>query len=279
MPGSRARALDKARNLPADVVIFDLEDAVAPAEKIAARQTVAEALHEGGYGGREVVVRINGLDTAWGADDLTLLAGAGADAILVPKVETAEMVADVRARMQDAAASTAIWAMMETPRAMLNATAIAAAPGLVCLVLGTNDLVKELGAAHTETRSPVATALGLCLLAGRAEGLAVLDGVYNAYQDQAGLRRECLQGREMGFDGKTLIHPGQLAVTNEVFGPSAEEIALAERHVTAFAEAEAAGQGIAVVDGRIVENLHVEMARQLLARAEAIVALEAEIAA
>ena len=280
MPGSKARALEKARGLAADVLILDLEDAVTPGEKGAARDLVAAAVAEGGYGGREIVVRINGLETEWGADDLSMAATSGAHAVLVPKVESAAMLADVEARLAAAGApgDLAIWAMMETPLGMLNAAEIAGATDrLACLVMGTNDLVKDLGAAHTTDRLPVITALGICMLAARAHGLAILDGVYNAFKDEDGLRISCQQGKDMGFDGKTLIHPAQLAVTNKVFGPGAEEIALAERYVAAFAEAEAAGQGVAVVDGRIVENLHVETARALLARAKTIAALEAEL--
>lgn len=277
MPGSKARALDKARGLSADALILDLEDAVVPAEKAAARDLVVAALAEGGYGKRELVIRINGLDTDWGEADLTAAAKAGPDAILVPKVESAAMIRDIEGRMNAAGAppTTAIWAMMETPLGMLNAAEIAAAsPRLTCMVMGTNDLVKDLNAAHTDLRLPVITALGLCMLAARAHGLTILDGVYNAFKDEDGLRASCVQGREMGFDGKTLIHPLQLAVTNEVFGPSSEQIALAERYVAAFAEAEASGQGVAVVDGRIVENLHVETAKRLLALAAAIETLE-----
>ncbi|MEL6996788.1 MAG: CoA ester lyase [Pseudomonadota bacterium] len=279
MPGSKPQALDKARSLAADALILDLEDAVVPAEKPAARDTVTAALAQGGYGGRELIVRINGLDTPWGPDDLIAAATSGADAVLIPKVESAETIHDVSARLDAAGAPNemAIWAMMETPRGMLNAAGIAgASPRLACLVMGTNDLVKELDAQHTETRLPVITALGLCMLAARANGQAILDGVYNAYKDDEGLRASCVQGREFGFDGKTLIHPAQLAFTNAVFGPDADEIALAERYVAAFAEAEAGGQGVAVVDGRIVENLHVETARKLLARADAIKALAAD---
>ena len=279
MPGSKPRALEKARGLAADVLILDLEDAVVPAEKVAARQQVLDAISQGGYGSRELVIRINGLDTEWGADDLAVAASSGADAVLIPKVESDSMIADVTARLKAAGAPETldVWAMMETPLGMLNAARIAASPRLACLVMGTNDLVKELDAAHTEARLPVITALGLCMLAARAYGLAIVDGVYNAYKDEEGLRTSCLQGKEMGFDGKTLIHPAQLAVTNQVFAPSAEDIALAERYVTAFAETEAAGQGVAVVDGRIVENLHVETARKLLGRAEAIARLEKEL--
>ena len=279
MPGSKERALEKAKGLSADVLILDLEDAVTPAEKDAARQMVVEAVKGGGYGGREIVIRINGLDTEWGSDDLAAAASCGPDAVLTPKVESAAMVHDVEARLSAAVApeGMSIWAMMETPLGMLNAAEIAgASKRLACLVMGTNDLVKDLGAAHTADRLPVVTALGLCMLAARAYGQVILDGVYNAFKDEDGLRASCEQGKAFGFDGKTLIHPAQLDVTNQVFGPSADEIALAERYVSAFAEAEAAGQGVAVVDGRIVENLHVETAPALLARAEAIRALEAE---
>ena len=282
MPGSKTRALEKARTLPADGLILDLEDAVGLAEKETARGLIADAVRGRGYGKREVVVRINGLDTQWGAADLEMAAFAGPDAILIPKVESAETVQKVAARLATLGAPerTQIWAMMETPLAMLKAPEIAAAsPRLTCMVMGTNDLVKELQAEHTETRSSVVTALGLCILAARAYKLSILDGVYNAIQDTERLRRSCLQGREMGFDGKTLIHPAQIAVTNEVFGPSQAELDLARRYVAAFAEAEAQGKGVAVVDGQLVENLHVENARRLLALAEAIAELEAAQAA
>jgi citrate lyase beta subunit len=278
MPGSKSRALEKARSLPADGLILDLEDAVGLAEKETARGLIAEAVRARGYGKREVVIRINGLDTQWGGQDLEMAAFAGPDAILVPKVESAEQVQKVAARLATLGAPerTRIWAMMETPLAMLKAPEIAAAsPRLACLVMGTNDLVKELQAEHTETRTPVITALGLCVLAARAYGLSILDGVYNAIQDVEHLRQSCVQGREMGFDGKTLIHPAQIAVANEVFAPSAAEIDLARRYVAAFREAEVQGRGVAVVDGRLVENLHVENAKRLLAQAEAIAELDA----
>ncbi|MBK0400700.1 CoA ester lyase [Limibaculum sp. M0105] len=278
MPGSKARALEKARSLAADALILDLEDAVAPAEKAAARGMVAEATRAGGFGPREVVIRINGLDTEWGAEDLAAAVAAGPDAVLIPKVESAAMVQDVALRFERLGADprTRIWAMMETPLGMLNAAAIAGAhPLLACLVMGTNDLVKDLRAQHTETRLPVITGLGLCLLAARAHGLAIVDGVYNAFRDAEGLRRACIQGKELGMDGKTLIHPDQLAVANEVFAPSDADVAQARAYVEAFAAAEARGEGVAVVDGRIVENLHVENARRLLAEAEAIARLEA----
>ncbi|MFK7943373.1 MAG: CoA ester lyase [Paracoccaceae bacterium] len=281
MPGSKARALEKARTLPADTLILDLEDAVAPAEKHQARQMVVDTVQRGGYGYRELVIRINGLNTEWGEADLDAAATSGADALLVPKVESAAMLADISARM-DAAGAPAdmpVWAMMETPLGMLNAAEISAAPRIACLVMGTNDLVKDLRATHTDLRLPIVTAMGLCMLAARAHGLVILDGVYNAYKDEEGLRASCLQGKEMGFDGKTLIHPLQLAITNEAFAPASDEIALAKRYVSAFADAEEAGQGVAVVDGRIVENLHVETARLLLSQAAAIADMNQEDAA
>jgi citrate lyase beta subunit len=280
MPGSKARALEKARGLATDVLLLDLEDAVAPSEKEAARELVTQAVRERGFGRREVVIRINGLDTPWGADDLAAACAAAPDAILAPKVGSAAQVAELAARMEAAGApaACALWAMMETPVGMLNAASIAAHPRLACFVMGTNDLAKDLRAEHTPMRLPMITALGLCLLAARAHGLAALDGVYNAFRDAEGLRAACVQGREMGFDGKTLVHPDQLAVCNEVFAPSPAAVALARSYVAAFDEATAAGQGVAVVEGRIVENLHVENARRLLAEAEAIAALEAAAA-
>lgn len=278
MPGSKSRALEKARGLPADGLILDLEDAVGLAEKETARGLIAEAVRRRGYGAREVVIRINGLDTPWGEADLEMAAFAGPDAILIPKVESASTVQAVAARLATLGAPerTQIWAMMETPLAMLKAPEIAASsPRLNCMVMGTNDLVKELQASHTETRTPVVTALGLCVLAARAYKLSILDGVYNAIQDVEHLRASCIQGREMGFDGKTLIHPAQIAVTNEVFAPSAAELDLARRYVAAFEEAERQGRGVAVVDGQLVENLHVENAKRLIEMAKAIAALEA----
>jgi citrate lyase beta subunit len=278
MPGSNARALEKARTLAADALILDLEDAVAPAEKPRARELVAEAVGSGGYGLRKLLVRINGLDTEWGIHDLRRALAAGPDAILVPKVETAAQVERIAELMAEHGAPerARIWAMMETPRAVLNAGAVAAAhPRLEGFVLGTNDLAKDLNAAQTPDRLPLVTGLGLCLLAARAEGLVCVDGVYNAFKDDDGLRAACVQGRDMGFDGKSLIHPAQISVANEVFAPSAADIDEARRQVAAFEAAEERGEGVAVLDGRIVENLHVAAARRLLARAEAIAALEA----
>lgn len=280
MPGSRARALEKARELPADALILDLEDAVPPEEKQTARGLVVEALKSGGYGGRELIVRVNGLDTPWGVADIAAAAAAGPDAILVPKLENPATVGAVAALLRAAPERTAIWAMIETPRGVLNAGAIAAAhPRLGGLVLGTNDLAKELRAAHVPGREPLLPALGIALLAARAEGLACLDGVCNAFRDREALRAECEQGKAMGFDGKTLIHPDQIEVANEVFGPSDEALEEARAQLAAWDATVAKGGGVAVVNGRIVENLHVETARRLLAEAEAIRRLAADLAA
>jgi len=266
MPGSRPRALEKARSLPADAIIFDLEDAVTPSEKEAARGHVADALSVGGFGARLRLVRLNGLDTEWGAADLDVMARAAPDALLMPKVNTPDDIAAVRAQTE-----LPVWAMMETAVGILNAADIAKASGLEGFVMGTNDLAKELGARN---RLAMMTALQHCLLAARASGIACIDGVYNAFKDDDGLRAECENGRDLGMDGKTLIHPAQLAIANEVFAPSAEEIDLARRQIEAFKEAQRTGEGVAVVDGKIVENLHIETARATLAKAEAIAAME-----
>lgn len=276
IPGSRDRALDKARTLPVDAIIFDLEDAVAVAEKGNARALLAETLKAGGYGPRAQIVRINGFDTDWGADDLAALGAIGPHAILLPKVNSAADVTALAAKLDaiPAAQDTQIWAMMETPLGILNAASIAQAPRMAGMVMGTNDLAKDLGTRGRADREPMLTSLGLCLLAARAAGIAIVDGVYNAFKDDAGLRVECAQGRDMGFDGKTLIHPAQVAIANEVFAPTESEIALATRQIAAFDEAQAQGEGVAVVDGRIVENLHVETARATLAKAAAIAELD-----
>ena len=270
IPASKERALEKARTLPVDAIIFDLEDAVAVEEKPAARATLAEALARGGYGPRMKIVRINGLDTDWGADDARAVAGMGCDAILLPKVERADQVQALANLIGD----TPIWAMMETPRGMLNAAQIAAHPQLQGFVMGTNDLAKDLNTRARPDRLPMMAGLGLCLLAAKAEGIPIVDGVYNAFKDEDGLRAECDQGRDMGFDGKTLIHPAQVAIANAAFAPSEPEIDLARRQIAAFEQAEAEGQGVAVVDGRIVENLHVATARATLAKADMIARLE-----
>lgn len=272
IPGSKLRALEKARTLPADAIIFDLEDAVSVDEKQAARATLAEALATGGYGARLRIVRINGLDTEWGAEDARAAQAMGADAILLPKVST-PVDLDTLAEITG---DTPLWAMMETPLGMLNAAQIAAHPKLQGMVMGTNDLAKELQTRFRSDRLPLVTGLGLCLLAAKANGLAIVDGVYNAFKDDEGLAAECAQGRDMGFDGKTVIHPAQIAGANLAFSPSEDDIDLARRQIEAFEEVEASGQGVAVVDGRIVENLHIVTARETLAKAEAIAALAKE---
>ncbi|MCV2870115.1 CoA ester lyase [Defluviimonas sp. WL0002] len=270
IPGSRERALQKSRELPADAIIFDLEDAVAADEKDNARDLLARVLAEGGFGARLRIVRINGLDTRWGREDAAAFAKAAADAVLVPKVGSP---ADLDA-VAELVPNLPLWAMMETPQGILNAAAIAAHPRLEGMVMGTNDLAKELSARVRPGRAELLTGLQMCLLAARANGLAIIDGVFNAFKDAEGLAAECEQGRDMGFDGKTLIHPAQIDIANNAFAPSNAEIELARRQIAAFQEASSAGQGVAVVDGRIVENLHVASARELLARAEAIAAAE-----
>ncbi|QXT40465.1 HpcH/HpaI aldolase/citrate lyase family protein [Gymnodinialimonas ceratoperidinii] len=274
IPASRARAMEKAKTLAIDAIIFDLEDAVAADEKAAARDTLTETLSAGGFGPRMQIVRINGFDTAWGADDLATVARAAPQAVLLPKVNSARDI-EALAKLLEAdpkTRDTQIWAMMETPLGILNAAEIAAAPRMAGFVMGTNDLAKDLNA---RSRAAMVTSLQLCLLAARAHGIFCVDGVYNAFKDEDGLRAECAQGRDFGFDGKTLIHPAQVAVANEIFGPSAEDIDLARRQIDAYSEAIAKGEGVAVVDGKIVENLHVETARATLAKADAIAALEA----
>ena len=271
IPGSKPRALDKARGLPVDAIIFDLEDAVSADEKDNARDTLKEALAQGGYDPRVKIVRINGLDTPWGADDARAVRDMDADVVLLPKVGSAADIDALAAITGD----LPVWAMMETPRGMLNAAEIAAHPLLAGMVMGTNDLAKELQTRFRADRLPMMAGLGLCLLAAKAEGLVIVDGVYNAFKDDEGLAAECAQGRDMGFDGKTLIHPAQVDVANAAFAPSEAEIDLARRQIAAFEEVEASGQGVAVVDGKIVENLHVVTAREILAKAEAIEALQA----
>lgn len=267
IPGSNARALEKARGLAADAIIFDLEDAVAAAEKPAARDTLRAALGQD-YGPRARIVRINGLDTEWGRDDAAAFA-TGADAVLVPKVSSPADLDAVAALTGD----TPLWAMMETAAGMLNAAAIAAHPRLAGMVMGTNDLAKELGSRNRPDRLAMQTGLGLCVLAAKAHGKVIVDGVFNAFKDEDGLRAECEQGRDMGFDGKTLIHPAQLEIANAAFAPSEAEIDLSRRQIEAYEAAIAEGKAVAVVDGRIVENLHVDTARKTLARAEAIAAM------
>jgi len=279
MPGSNARALEKGRTLAADALILDLEDAVAPDAKKLARQQIVGAVGAGGYGGREIVVRINALDSPWGHDDLTAIATSGADAILLPKVESAAMVHDLEMQMVGAGAPAAldIMCMMETPLGMLHAEEVAGASARIsCLVMGTSDLVKDLQASHTDARLPVLTSLGLCLLAARAHGLAIVDGVHLDLADDEGFAEACVQGLELGFDGRTLIHPKTIAKANEVFSPSAEEVDFSHRIIAAHAEAAAEGKGVVLVDGKLIENLHVADAKRLVALAEAIATLQSD---
>ncbi|MGH1367700.1 MAG: HpcH/HpaI aldolase/citrate lyase family protein [Maritimibacter sp.] len=270
IPGSKERALDKARGLKADAIIFDLEDAVTPDAKDEARATLRAELDKGGYGTRAKIVRINGFDTDWGRQDVEAMMGADIDALLLPKVNSAEDLQTLAEMIPD----VPLWAMMETPAGIMNAREIAAHPRLEGMVMGTNDLVKELGCRMTPDRLAVMTSLQLCLIAARADNIAIIDGVYNAFKDDAGLKAECDQGVILGFDGKTLIHPAQIEVTNAAFAPSEADIDLARRQIAAFDEVEASGQGVAVVDGKIVENLHIVTAKALLSKAEAIADLE-----
>ena len=272
VPGSNPRALEKARALPADGLIFDLEDAVAPMAKEEARTAVMAALAAGGYGGRELVLRVNALDTPWGHADLAAAATMPIDAVLLPKVENPDRVR-LAAALLDALGAPperAVWCMLETPLGILDARPIAASPRLAALVLGSADLTKDLHAAHTRDRLPLLTALQLALLAARAYGLAALDGVHLDLSDDEGFALACRQGRELGFDGKTLIHPKQIEEANTAFAPSAEEVAWSRRIIAAYAEAERSGQGVVLVDGKLIENLHIDNARRVVAVAEAI---------
>ncbi|CAB3948059.1 HpcH/HpaI aldolase/citrate lyase family protein [Achromobacter insolitus] len=273
MPGANARALDKARSLDADALILDLEDAVAPDAKAQARLQVADALRTGGYGRRECIVRINALDTPWGLQDVQAIARCGADAVLLPKVQSAEQLAAL-AQALDAAGAPAdlpLWAMAETPLGFLRLDAIAGGhPRLAAIVVGTSDLVKDLHARHTPSREETLLARSMAVMAARAHGLAVLDGVHLDLHDDAGLEAACKQGRDQGFDGKTLIHPKQIAAANAAFAPTKEELATARKRLDAWRAAQAAGQGVAVVDGALVENLHALDAERQLALAAAI---------
>lgn len=273
MPGANARALDKARSLAADGLILDMEDAVSPDAKDVARQQIVDNVSQGGYGSRELIIRVNGLSTPWGKDDVAAVAKIGAGAILFPKIESPEEIhAAVEALDKAGApADLPLWIMAETPRGILNIHHIAgASPRLAAIVMGTSDLAKEMRVRHTPDRIGFITALSLCVMAARANGLDILDGVYLDLNNEEGFRAACEQGRDMGFDGKTLIHPKQLAVTNEVFAPSEKEIANAREIIAAWEQAKAEGKGVAVVNGKLVENLHVEEARRALAVEEAI---------
>ncbi|ALK10429.1 HpcH/HpaI aldolase/citrate lyase family protein [Blastochloris viridis] len=282
MPGSNARALEKARTLPADCVILDLEDAVAPDAKDIARDQVTAAVKAGGFGLREVFVRINGLDTPWGAADLAAAATAAPDVILVPKVSDPEDLRRIGAMLADAGTpeTTRVWAMMETPRAMLAALEIAdaahdPATRLAGFVMGTNDLAKDTRARWLPGRAPMLPWLMACLAAARANGLDIADGVYNALSDDDGFKRECNEARDLGFDGKTLIHPNQIGPCNAAFSPTAEEVAWSRTVIAAFDAPEAQGKGALQVEGKMVERLHAEMARRVVAIAATIAAREA----
>ena len=272
MPGANTRALEKAKSLPADSLILDLEDAVAPDAKAQARENIRAALVTG-FGHREAVVRINGLNTQWGLDDLKAFADTKADAILLPKVESASQIREVASLLKqfNPASTMKIWAMIETPLAIFKLPEIASShPMLEALVLGTSDLVKDLHARHTPSRVETQTALSLSVLAARAHQLCVLDGVHLSLDDEGGLRQSCIQGRDMGFDGKTLIHPSQIALANQIFGPSPEEIDEARQRITAYEAAISSGAGIAVLHGKLVEELHIQDAKRILALANAI---------
>ena len=279
MPGSNAKALAKASMLPADALILDLEDSVAPDQKIEAREQVSQAVRSGGFGGREVVIRVNGPHTPWGEDDLAAACAANPDAILLPKVDGpgAIMVAARTLREAGAPDRTCIWAMMETPNAILNAGSIAAVAAdpssrLSVMVMGLNDLAKETRARLTPGRPTMTAWLATCVVAARAHGVDIIDGVYNDIKDLEGFRLECLQGRDMGLDGKTLIHPSQIDICNEVFAPAPAEVENAAAIIEAFALPENAGKGVIQLDGRMVELLHADMARRTLAIADAIAA-------
>jgi len=277
MPGANERALEKAATLPADALILDLEDAVAPDAKADARARVRDAVGEDRYGRREVAIRVNGLDTGWFRDDVAAVAAAGPDAVLVPKVDSADDVATIERALADAGVpdETSIWAMLETPAAVLHAEAICTASDrLTVLVMGTNDLAKELQVPHLPGRAPLATSLSWCVLAARHGGKVIIDGVHNDLEDTEGFADECRQGRELGFDGKTLIHPKQLEVCNATFAPSEAEVAEAHEVIAAYVAAQEEGRGVVTVRGRMIEALHVEQARQTVAQAEAIAALQ-----
>ncbi len=273
MPGSNQRAMEKAKSLSADTLVMDLEDAVAIDQKDVAREQVVAAVNQGGYGYRELVIRVNGVDTPWFQDDVAAVAKSQAKAICLPKIESAEQVVQVVAELDAGGAPSdmEIWAMIETPKGVQQVNAIAAAhPRLSLLMMGTSDLAKEMRIPHTADRLGFIACLSQCVLAARAEGLDILDGVHLALDDEAGLHALCEQGKQLGFDGKTLIHPKQIDVANQVFSPEPAEVDKAQRVIAAFEQAESEGKGVVVVDGKLVENLHVEEAKRTLAIQEAI---------
>ena len=275
MPAANERALDKAKSLPADALIFDLEDAVSPDAKPDARRNAVAAARSGEYGNKEITIRCNGLETQWGADDLTAAAMAGVSAVVIPKINSVREVEAVSSALATAGApgSMKIWAMIETPTAIFDVRAIAAHPRVQTLVMGTNDLAKELRATQVRGRAPLIHHLATALLAAREAGKIILDGVFNDIKDADAFRDECLQGAQMGFDGKTLIHPSQVEIANDVWAPTADEVDYAQRVIAAFEEATAEGRGVITVDGRMIENLHVDNARRVLAVQQAIESL------
>jgi citrate lyase subunit beta/citryl-CoA lyase len=277
MPGSNARAIEKARMLPVDGIIIDLEDAVAPDAKLTARRQVAEAVRAGGFGGREVLIRINGLDTEWSSDDLTAAAEAAPDGILVPKIMNSKQLELIGQRLLDMGTphKTRVWAMIEMPFALLNIRDIAHAAAdsetrLAGFVLGTNDLAKETRARLASGRAAMLPWFSICIAAARAYGIDILDGVYNDIGDMDGFRRECEQARDFGFDGKTLVHPSQVALCNEVFSPSAEEVAEARKIIAAFERPENKDKGVVMLEGRMVERMHADIARRTVALSDAV---------
>ncbi len=277
MPAANERALKKARSIPSDVLIFDLEDAVAPDAKAQARTNAVAAALSGAYGIREVTIRCNGLDTQWGAEDLAAAATSGAAAVVIPKVSSFATLDAVSAALDSAHAPAAmtIWAMIESPTAIFEVRAIASHPRVNVLVMGTNDLLKELRATAVPGRAPLLPHLATALLGAREAGVVILDGVYNDVKDLEGFHDECIVGAHMGFDGKTLIHPSQVEPCNEVWAPSEADISYARRVIEAFDEAVTDGRGVVTVDGRMIENLHVDNARRTMAVADAIAALAA----
>ena len=280
MPGSNSRALEKGRTLAADGLILDLEDAVAPDAKETARNQIHNAISQGGYGNRELIVRVNGIDTPWGLDDLKAAATMGANAVLLPKVESAGTIQQAEEIIATAGApdDLTIWCMMETPLGMLHAEEIAHASYRVeALVMGTSDLAKDLQCSHTPDRLSFLTSLGLCILAARAACIVILDGVHLNLDDDEGFEASCQQGRDWGFDGKTLIHPKTINITNEIFSPSADDVEWSKKIISAHAEATAKGKGIVVVDGKLIENLHVINAERLVVMAEAIKTMDQEV--
>ncbi|MCR9260818.1 MAG: CoA ester lyase [Pseudomonadaceae bacterium] len=273
MPGANTRAMEKAKSLDCDTVVFDLEDAVAPAAKAQARQQVAEVVQQGGYGYREIIVRCNGLDTEWGAQDIAELAALNIDGMLFPKIQSRSQVDDIVEKVNQAGAQELpVWVMVETPQGVMDLAAFADHPRVAALVMGTSDLVKELRAVHEPSRLNIAFALQSSLLVARRFGKEIFDGVHLDFKDSASFHQACLNGREMGFDGKTLIHPSQIDIANEVFGYSEADINEAKRLLNVWEEALQAGKGVAVLDGKLVENLHAEEAQRVVAFAQAIAA-------